>query len=259
MSLPLLHYKSYGQGESSLIILHGLFGTLDNWHNVARVLAENRQVISVDLRNHGKSFHHPEMNLELMSDDVKRLTDYLGIETFDLMGHSMGGKVSMQFALDHPGTVNHLIVADISPKLYPAGHNEIFEAMFNLPLEQIHSRSQAENLLAVKIKEEGTRLFLLKNIGRKDKEGFEWKINLSAIHENYPHILKEIEADWPYGEPVLFLKGEKSNYITEEDEGRIIELFPEAIFETIPNAGHWLHADNPVEYIKAVERFLETS
>jgi len=257
---PLLFYKEYLPKQSDndqvpLLILHGLFGTLDNWHNISRKLQENRRVIGVDLRNHGKSFHSDEMDLELMADDFYSLIDHLELDHFDLLGHSMGGKVAMQFTNTYPGFVHKLIIADIGPKQYDAGHELIFETMLSLPIDEIGRRTEAEEQLG-KIQDKGVRLFILKNIERKEGGGFQWKINLDAIYQNYEKILIQIPNHWPYAGEVLFMKGEWSNYITEEDEEVILEEYPEAQFVTIANAGHWLHADNSEDFLMQLTNFL---
>jgi len=257
---PLLFHKDYPSitevtNSVPLIILHGLFGTLDNWHNIARKIQSKRRVIGVDLRNHGKSFHSDDMTLELMAQDLDRLIEHLHLESFDLLGHSMGGKVALQYVNSHPGKVNKLIVADIAPRSYPSGHDLIFDVMLNLPISEIENRKEAEEHLQA-ISDQGVRLFILKNVERKASGGFQWKINLDAIHRNYKEILNEIPSHWPYDGPVLFMKGERSNYINENDEDVILEEYPSAEFVSIPNAGHWIHADNPGGFVNALEEFL---
>lgn len=260
--LQILHHKIYGgnapysTGKPVLFILHGLFGTLDNWHNIARQLSGEFTVISVDQRNHGRSFHSPDMDLELMADDLKILADHLGISEFHLLGHSMGGKVALTFVQRHPGLVEKLVIADIAPKAYASGHDSIFEAMLRLPISELNSRQEAEEHLAEDIAQEGVRLFILKNIERRDEGGFRWKLNLDAIHLNYDRILVAVEPDWPYSGPVLFMRGASSHYITDEDMLHIPDHYPYAQFVSIPNAGHWLHADNPTAFIHQLEYFL---
>lgn len=260
--LQILHHKIYGgnapesAGNPVLFILHGLFGTLDNWHNIARQLSGEFRVISVDQRNHGKSFHSDDMDLELMAADLERLATHLGIDTFHLLGHSMGGKVSLTFAQHYPGRIQKLIIADIAPKAYRSGHDLIFEAMLRLPLAELESRQDAEDALSRDIDQTGVRLFILKNIERRPEGGFRWKLNLDAIHRNYENILVSTEPPWPYGGEVLFIRGGRSHYITEEDMLQIPDLFPNVQFVTIPDAGHWLHADQPAAFIHHLEYFL---
>jgi len=257
----ILFHKIYkGPSDSSkapLVILHGLFGTLDNWHNIARKLSEERTVIGVDQRNHGRSFHDPVMDLPTMALDLEGLLSYLNIEECDIIGHSMGGKVAMHFALNHPGFVSKLIVVDIAPKKYQPGHDRIFEAMFSLDLPKIKSRKEAETRLSAFIEEQGVRLFILKNIDRDEKGGFRWKINLESISANYENILVEIESPWPYSDEVLFVRGERSGYITKDDEVHIPELFSNAECRTVKGAGHWVHADAPQEFVKVTQNFLD--
>lgn len=242
--------------EAPLVILHGLFGTLDNWHNIARKLSKKRTVIGVDQRNHGRSFHDEQMDLPTMAEDLERLLEHLNIGSCDLIGHSMGGKVAMYFALHHPGFVRKLIVVDIAPKEYIPGHDRIFEAMFALDLSNMESRKEAESKLSEYIEEQGIRLFILKNIERDDNDRYRWKIDLNAIFKNYPNILQEVESAWPYSDEVLFIRGERSPYISKEDEGHILEHFANAEFKTIGGAGHWVHSDSPEEFVQTADEFL---
>lgn len=256
----ILFHKIYkgppDSSEAPLVILHGLFGTLDNWHNIARKLSEQRTVIGVDQRNHGRSFHDPVMDLPTMAQDLEQILSHLGIEECDIIGHSMGGKVAMHFALNHPGFVRKLVVVDIAPKQYKPGHDRIFEAMFSLDLPNIESRKEAESKLSEYIEEQGIRLFILKNIDRDENGGFRWKIDLDSISATYENILIEIESPWPYSDEVLFIRGEQSGYITKDDEAHIPEFFANAECVTIKDAGHWVHADAPEEFVRIAEEFL---
>lgn len=251
----LLNYKEFGNGHP-LFILHGLLGSLDNWQSIARELARHYKVFTVDQRNHGKSPHSDEMNYELMSTDLRELMDSLEISTAHFIGHSMGGKTVMQFALDHPERVDKLAVVDIGPKAYGRGHDQIFKSLFAINPASIESRNEAEEKMKVYITDPSIRLFLLKNLTRDAEGHFRWKMNLEAIYKNYEAIVEDIESAWPYTKPVLFLRGGRSDYIQPADEAEIKDLFTNAQFATIANAGHWVHAEAPEAFLNKVTAFL---
>ena len=250
-----LHAKIMGQGPA-LLVLHGLFGTSDNWVSLARDWAKHYTVILPDLRNHGRSPHHPEMGYEAMTDDLLRLLEREWVHRAFVIGHSMGGKVAMHLALGHPDLVERLLVADIAPKAYPGGHEEIFRALQGLPVAELTNRPEAEELLLASIPDEAVVQFLLKNLARAEEGGFRWKMNLEAIARHYPAILAAVPADASYDRPTLFLRGERSRYILDDDLPAIREQFPASRLETIPGAGHWLHADRPALFDVAVRDFL---
>jgi esterase len=250
-----LKYKTFGQGEP-VIILHGLFGTADNWQTIGKRLSEQYSVFLPDLRNHGRSPHDPDMNYELMADDLLHFMESNWMFKARIVGHSMGGKTAMKFALKYPDMVEKLVVVDIAPKLYTGGHQEIFEAMLSLDLDAISSRDEAEAQLAQRIKDESVRLFLLKNMSRNQAGGYQWKMNLPVIYEHYQEILSRIDGDTPYEGETLFVRGGRSNYIADTDMPDIQRLFPSARLETIPTAGHWIHADAPDEFCEHLHHFL---
>ncbi len=250
-----LNYKQFGQGEP-IIILHGLFGTLDNWQTIAKKLAENHMVFIIDQRNHGKSPHSDEFSYKIMAEDLKEFMFQHHIYEAIIMGHSMGGKVAMRFALDYPDMVSKLIVVDIAPKKYKGGHQTIFEAMFDLDLENLTDRRAIDEALKVKIPDDGIRLFLMKNLARQKEGGYRWKMNLPVLYKNYQEILSTIEVDDAYDDEVLFIRGGQSKYIRDEDILDIQEIFPLMQLETIPNTGHWLHAEAPKMFIKIVNNFI---
>lgn len=250
-----LNFKRFGEGPS-LIILHGLFGSLDNWQTLARKYAEDFSVYIVDQRNHGKSPHSDEMfDYNVMADDLADFMDTHRILSASFIGHSMGGKTVMQFAVERPDRVDKLVVADMSPRPNEGGHEEILETLQAFPFDRIDARKEAEEWLEPRIKEYGVRQFLLKNLDR-DKEGFRWKFNLEVIVRDYAHILAGVQSPWPVSVPALFIRGGKSDYIRNEDEVEISEMFPEAEFATIEGAGHWLHAEKPMEFLEATREFL---
>jgi pimeloyl-ACP methyl ester carboxylesterase len=246
-----LNYKSFGQGDP-VIILHGLFGTLDNWQTIARQLAEHYSVFILDQRNHGRSPHADVHDYPSMAEDLRAFMESQWMYNAHIIGHSMGGKTAMQFALEHPDMVKKLVVVDIAPKGYPERHNHIFDALFSLDLKNLESRQQAEAFLTERIPEASERLFLMKNLSRvspQPPEGgnsFEFKMNLPVIYKHYGDILAPIESDSTFDKPTLFIRGAQSKHILlPEDEPLIKSLFPDAAFATVENAGHWVHADQP--------------
>jgi len=260
--MPLLHYLEQGDPSARpLVILHGLFGTLDNWQTLARRWAEDAglRVISVDLRNHGRSFHAPEHSYALMADDVLALFDHLALDPkhLTLLGHSMGGKVAMCLALGYPERLAQLIVMDIAPRFSDMEHqDDIIAGLQAVDLATIETRQQAEAALARTIPQLGVRQFLLKNLYRQEDNSFAWRINLPALVENLAAVGQEISSAEPFLKPTLFVRGGKSNYILPEDKlTSIPALFPQSQVVTVPDAGHWLHAEKPDEVFELVKNF----
>ncbi|MCC2546100.1 alpha/beta fold hydrolase [Hymenobacter sp. BT175] len=253
-----LHFRESGQGRP-LVILHGLFGTLDNWQTLARRWAELYRVISVDLRNHGRSQHTPEHSYELMSEDVRELLTerQLGPDA-TVLGHSMGGKVAMRLALDHPETLARLVVLDIAPGFSDMRHQDAILAGLNaVDFTSLQNRQEADEALARYIPQPSVRQFLLKNLYRREDNSFAWRQNLAALTANMPAIGAEIDAAQPFLKPALFLRGGKSDYIGPEDKlYSIPTLFPNSVVETIPDVGHWLHAEAPDTVFDLVNRFI---
>ena len=251
-----LNYKSFGQGEP-VIILHGLFGSLDNWQTIAKQLAEDFTVFIIDLRNHGRSPHVDEHTYKTMADDVQNFLAENWIYGCHVIGHSMGGKAAMRLALDYPELVNKLVVVDMGIKENEPGHQAIFKALLGLDLENMASRGEAAKEFEKQIDDVGVRQFLLKNLTRKREGGYEWKMNLPVIHEHYNDILSAIENDDTFDNPTLFLRGGQSDYVLDEDFEAIQELFTDATLETIEEAGHWVHAAAPKEFLKIARNFLK--
>ncbi len=262
-----LNYKEFGSGEP-VIILHGLFGTLDNWQTIAKKLAAEYTVFIIDLPNHGRSPHTEGVfEYETMADALAEFLQSHWIYETRLVGHSMGGKLAMQFALSHPDIVKKLVVVDIAPKLYKSGHQDVFDALFAIDLTTLNDRKEAEAILMDKLNGDvGTVQFLLKNLTRNnpfnkeaDKsdntEGgnFEWKMNLKDLFDNYGNILQAPVGE-PFLKPTLFIRGGNSPYIKDSDD--LNTLFPNATLETIEDSGHWIHADKPKELLAALNRFL---
>jgi esterase len=251
-----LFHKSYGSGPP-IIILHGLFGLGDNWRTIARKLEEEYQCIIPDQRNHGRSPHDPVMNWDVMASDVHELIEDLDLDEVILMGHSMGGKVAMQFATTYPELVDKLIVVDMAPKIYPPHHKTVIKAINALDPATCKSREDAEQVLRQYIQDdEATIQFLLKNISRTPEGNFEWKANMPGIIAAYDALMQDIAAMHPYLGPTLFVKGEFSNYVSEDDMPVIRQLFPAASLVEITGAGHWIHADKPEEFVAEIHRFL---
>jgi pimeloyl-ACP methyl ester carboxylesterase len=255
----LLHFREMGQG-APLVILHGLFGNSDNWQTLARRWAEvGHRVIVADLRNHGRSFHTPEHSYELMSQDILGLFNHLQLDaaTTTLLGHSMGGKASMRFALDHPERLARLVVVDIAPRASDMAHQDDILAGLNaVPVSTLETRQQAEDALAQHIPQPSVRQFLLKNLYRLEDNSFAWRQNLAALNEHMQAIGAEIKSEQPFLKPALFIRGGKSDYISTEDKlYGIPALFPNSQVETIVNAGHWVHAEAPDAVFGLVHAF----
>jgi len=250
-----LHFASYGQGHP-LLILHGLFGSLENWRILSKVFSQSYHVFALDQRNHGHSPHSDVFNYRVMAEDLKEFLQYQGLSSTHLIGHSLGGKTAMQFALTYPEKVDTLIVVDIAPKAYPPGHDDIFAALFSLDAQDFRSRQEADAALAKHLPDLALRQFLLKNLERTATGGFRWRINLEAIHTNYPKILKSVEGPGQFPHPTLFIKGGNSQYIDSADMPTIRTIFPQAQLVTIPDAGHWLHAEAPQAFAELVLNFL---
>ncbi len=237
--------------------MHGLFGMLDNWHNLARKFASHYHVFLLDLRNHGQSPHADAINYPLMADDLWEFMKEQNIPQAYILGHSMGGKVAMEFALRFPEKCLKLVVVDIAPVQYKPGHNDIFKALFALDITNAEkSRKDLDEDMTPLIPEFGVRQFLLKSLERKEEGGYAWKFNLKAIHNHYEEILAELKDDRSYGGPTLFIRGGNSPYVQESALPQIEALFPNYQLETIEGAGHWVHAEKPVELIDEVEQFL---
>ena len=250
-----LNFKQYGQGEP-LIILHGLLGSLDNWQTLAREFAKEYSVFTIDLRNHGRSFHNDIMDYPSLANDIAEFMNEHWIYNANVLGHSMGGKTAMQLALDFPELVQKLIVVDIAPKVYVGGHQPLFDAMLNLDVNHLQSRSEADLQLKSSIPNDNIRLFLLKNLSRNKLGGYRWKSNLNAIVNNYSKILENIDGDIPSDIPTLFIKGGNSDYI-DDDEEIIKAYFSNAKIEIIEGAGHWVHAEKPKKLAQIVLDFLK--
>jgi esterase len=264
-----LFFRRLGKGDP-LIILHGLYGSSDNWMGIAHKLAENYDVILPDLRNHGKSPHSAEHTYMALSADLYELLDELKLAKVHLIGHSMGGKTAMQFYFDFPTYLKSLIVVDISPRSYVEltqyspeiiAHLNIIKAMLDMQGVEITNRSDAERFMQERISDIRTVAFLLKNFKWVDGR-LVWCINVDGLMKNLPNILAAVvssisETIDKTAIPVMFVKGENSNYIEDIDIPNILSMFPQAQFTTVFNAGHWLHAEQPNAFLNTVFHFLQ--
>ncbi|MFM7765127.1 MAG: alpha/beta fold hydrolase [Sphingomonadales bacterium] len=253
-SLP--NYRIYGDSGPAVYILHGIFGMLDNWHYAAGILSKTCRVITFDARNHGCSFHDDDASFEAMSEDLRHLMQHLGDDNAIVIGHSMGGKTAMLFAERYPEIAKGLIVVDIAPKAYPAGHGDYFKAFCEIDFETVQSRKEAETLFEPYAPDASVRQFLLKNLEPITGGGYQLKINIDALEKHYPDIIGDLHLSRGYAEPTLFIRGEKSGYIKDSDMNNILNFFPNAELKTIPAAGHWVHADNPAEFISTISDFI---
>ncbi len=249
-----LFYRTQGDGYP-VILLHGLFGASENLGMVARPLAEHFKVVSVDLRNHGRSPHHPTMDYPSMASDVLRLAESLDTTKCHILGHSMGGKVAMQMAFTEPERVTKLIVADIAPMHYPPHHSDVLEALSHLDKKAISSREQANELVAHFIDDPGVRMFLLSNLKRNQDKSYGLRLNLDALLNNQRQLSAALDGQ-PYNGPALFIRGENSDYIKDAYRADIDRLFTRNRLATLENAGHWLHADQTAAFNDAVLNFL---
>lgn len=243
-----LHYREMGEGKP-IVILHGLFGFSDNWQTHAKKLAEYFRVILVDLRNHGHSDWSDDFSYDLMADDLLELCDDLKLEKIILLGHSMGGKVAMRVAQKRDDLLEKMVIVDMGPKQYPMHHQHILAGIHAVDLPNITARREAEEQMSPFIESEGVKQFLLKNLYWKEKGKLAWRMNLEVLEREMENILSAIPSD-PVMTPTLFIRGELSNYILDEDFEQIEEQFIDSEIVTIPNAGHWVHSE-------AAEAFLE--
>lgn len=250
-----LNFRTLGEGDP-LIIMHGVFGSSDNWQTLGKVFAETYKVYLVDLRNHGNSPHSDEFDYDVMVKDVVELMNDQGINKAHILGHSMGGKVAMHLATEYAEKVDKLIIVDIAPKYYPPHHQQIFEGFHSVDLKSLENRKDADDQMAAVIKNFGVRQFILKNLDRNKDGSFSWKLNLNAIENAIEKVGEAIEGDVSFDGQTFFIAGSKSDYITNEDHDLIREHFPKALIATVKDAGHWVHAEKPKELGEMVIEFL---
>ncbi|GGI88517.1 alpha/beta fold hydrolase [Shewanella gelidii] len=250
-----MNYELSGSG-SPVVLIHGLFGNLDNLKTLARALEKAHTVIRIDIPNHGQSEHTQKMGYDDLAFKVISLLDSLNIGRCHLVGHSMGGKIALATALYYPERVQSVIAVDISPVAYAQRHNDVFNALLSMPLPQIANRQQALQHLLQKGLDEGTSQFLLKSLA-KNENGFYWKMNLRGLRECYQDLILWTVKDQVYSGPTLFVRGGDSDYIQLSHKQEILRQFPNTEAKTIQGAGHWLHAQKPVIFNKIVAEFIE--
>ena len=247
-----LHSQIIGQGKP-FVILHGFLGMSDNWKTLGnKFAAAGFEVHLVDQRNHGRSFHHNDFSYEVLAEDLNIYCCDHNLEEVIVLGHSMGGKTAMLFAANYPELVSQLLVADISPRFYPIHHDAILEGLSALDFSELSSRGAADKQLASYIGDTGTRMFLLKNLYWVVKGRLGLRLNLDVLKENVAEVGEALPIHAKFEKPTLFLKGDRSEYVTAADEILIKQHFPLAEIITISNAGHWLHAENPIDFYEAV-------
>ncbi|RAJ14676.1 alpha/beta fold hydrolase [Olleya aquimaris] len=251
----LLHSQILGQGQP-FVILHGFLGMSDNWKTLGNQFAEHFEVHLVDQRNHGRSFQSDDFYYDVLAEDIKHYFNNHNIKEAILLGHSMGGKTAMLFASKYPELVSKLIVADISPRFYPVHHDTILAGLNSLDFSVLKSRGQADKQLANFVSDFGTRQFLLKNLYWVEKGKLDLRINLEVLTEHVSEVGEALPLHAKYEGDTLFLRGDKSEYIGNQDEAIIKNHFPKAQITTIANAGHWLHAENPEDFYEAVTNFV---
>ncbi len=252
-----LFYRHFGEGMP-VIILHGLFGQSDNWVTVARRIADQFSVYVPDQRNHGQSPHAAVHTYPALADDLLEFMEQQQIEKTILIGHSMGGKVAMTFALEHPEMVEKLVIIDISPRKYPERniHTQVITRMLSINLEALPSRTEIENMLELRVADPRIRMFILKNLYYKMPGQLAWRLNLEAINNSLDQLFDGIRNNASYAGPTLFIWGGKSDYVADEDMGFIQRMFPDAVMKTISGASHWVHADAPEELCYLLSIFL---
>ncbi|WP_456376129.1 alpha/beta fold hydrolase [Lutibacter sp.] len=253
--METLHATILGNGQP-LLILHGYFGMSDNWRSLGMQFAENFEVHLIDQRNHGRSFHSDEFDYELLVEDLHNYIEQHNLKNVILLGHSMGGKVAMKFAVTYSELITKLIIADIAPKQYKPHHQYILAALNSVNFKLHNTRKKVEEVLKIDIKEQEVIQFLLKNVYWKSKGKLAFRFNLQSLTENNAEVGEALDSFTHFDGETLFLRGENSNYITKEDTALIVAHFINSKIVTVKNAGHWLHAENPTQFYNEVVSFL---
>lgn len=250
-----LFFRELGQG-SPLIILHGLFGSSDNWYSLSKIFSEKYKVYVVDQRNHGQSPHDSEHNYKALTDDLNKFIEDHKIEKPIIIGHSMGGKTAMNFAIRFPEKLSKLIIVDIVPKAYPVHHDSILEGLNAIALNQLESRGQADEILSQYVPEPAVRQFLLKNLARDKDQNFEWRINIPVLEAHLDDMGAALQYEGKFEGSTLFIVGARSKYFEPGDDVVIKSYFPKAVIETL-NTGHWVQAENPKDFMETVYNFVK--
>jgi pimeloyl-ACP methyl ester carboxylesterase len=251
-----LFHRVLGEGPP-LLILHGLFGSSDNWQTHARVFSETHTVYLIDQRNHGHSPHALEMNYDVMAHDLFEFVAELGLRDVRLIGHSMGGKTIMRFAQQYSFLIDRMVVADMGIKAYPPHHDQVFQGLFAVDVQHCPSRKEAEERLSAFVSDAGTLQFLMKNLYWKEPGLLDWRFNLPVLFHERVHLMAALPQE-RIESSALFLTGGKSHYVPEADQVSIRELIADVQFETMQNAGHWLHADAPLNFIQHCLDYFES-
>lgn len=256
--MEILHSKIYREErtEMPLLVFHGLFGMLDNWGSFGKEFGALMPTHLIDLRNHGRSFHSDSMSHDDLANDILHYMQFHNIEKANLLGHSLGGKAVMQFAINFPEKVHKLIVVDISPKAYPPHHQGIIKALQSVDFEVVQTRQDVEKVLENYIHEKSVIQFLMKNLYWTDDKKLAWRFNLKTLAEKYTEFVSKAIRFGIFSGSTLFVAGANSNYILPQDEFLIKQQFPNSKIIKIANAGHWVHADNPADFNAAVQDFL---
>jgi pimeloyl-ACP methyl ester carboxylesterase len=250
-----LHYELQGEGRP-LVVLHGFLGSSDNWRAMRKRFAATYKVFCLDLRNHGSSPHSTSMNYGVMADDLREFLLDQGLSQVSLLGHSMGGKVAMQFASESPEAIEKLVIVDIGPKAYPPIHRLLLQAMQTLELSGLKTYGQAEAALGAAIAHSALSKFVIKNLTRDPNGAFQWRIGLDELAANYDELIKAPAILNRFDEPTCFIRGALSRFIENQDFAAIRDYFPLAEFHTVPNAGHWVHINAPEEFHRIVDEYL---
>lgn len=256
--MEILNSKIFGENLSStpLLVFHGLFGMLDNWGSFGKDLGDFLPVHLIDLRNHGRSFHSEDMSHDDLANDIANYMNAHGIKKANVLGHSLGGKAVMQFAINYPEKVAKLIVVDISPKAYPPHHQGIIKALQTVDFEKVGSRTDVEEVLAQYIPEKSVIQFITKNLYWTEDKKLAWRFNLKTLAEKYNDFVSNAIKFGVFEGDTLFISGAKSNYILPQDSFAIKQQFPKAQIVVVKNASHWVQADNPLDFAHAVKEFL---
>jgi len=253
----ILSSKILGSSAKELLILHGFLGSGDNWISIARKIVEfGFKVHLIDQRNHGRSFHADQFNYDVMSNDLLDYLKFHNIYQPIILGHSMGGKTAMNFALKHPKLLSKLFIIDISTRFYPRHHDYIMDALLKLDLKKMNKRVEVENELSKSIKDVSLLNFLLKNLFWSEPQKLNFRFNLKSLYANIDNIGSEIISNNRFVNPSFFFRGENSDYISNSDIKSISDFFPNSKLITISNSGHWLHADNSEEFLDNLIKYL---
>ena len=255
--MSALHYQVHQQelNKPWILLIHGLFGSLDNLAALRRGLSDEFNILSIDLPDHGKSISTQEFSFKNYARLIRELIEQFHITRLNIVGHSLGGKIAMQLALEGAELIERLVVLDIAPVNYPPRHQAVFRGLENVELEQLKTRQDADLAMQASIQDASTRQFLLKSLERSEN-GWQWQFNLPLLKRDYAKISAGLDADTPCQAPTLFIKGALSDYLTAEHKTRILQLFPNSQLKILANTGHWLHAEKPALCCNMIKSFL---